>query len=288
MTTKPASSIPFAITELVKIVSTGGGRGISLTTQPRGTLGAKGKPFEIFAKNMFAGSLGALSSHVDAAWQKTFSWLGSDNAPPDFMIWNGDAVEVKVHGSTTQIQLNSSPPKRSLKATDTRIEQDCRECEIWVEKDFVYFIGLANAEYVEAVWLIDGRCIAANASVYDVLFDRLKETVKELGGEPGNEIGRLNKVDPLKATSLRVRGMWLLDHPAKVFKDFFVKPQDKVFVLNSLVSATKWNEYSKEAIKDLEALSVHGLSIKHIELPDSGGSDEPMRAVHISWEVSVA
>ena len=288
MTTKPASSIPFAITELVKIVSTGGGRGISLTTQPRGTLGAKGKPFEIFAKNMFAGSLGALSSHVDAAWQKTFSWLGSDNAPPDFMIWNGDAVEVKVLKLTAQIQLNSSAPKRSLKATDTRIEQACRECEIWVEKDFVYFIGLANAEYVEAVWLIDGRCIAADSSVYDVLFDRLKATVKELGGEPGNEIGRLNKVDPLKATSLRVRGMWLLDHPAKVFNDFFVKPQDQVFVLNALVSATKWSEYSKETIDDLEALSVHGLSIKHIELPDSGGSDEPMRAVHISWEVSVA
>ena len=287
MTTKPASSIPFAITELVKIVSTGGGRGISLTTQPRGTLGAKGKPFEIFAKNMFAGSLGALSSHVDAAWQKTFSWLGSDNAPPDFMIWNGDAVEVKVHGSTTQIQLNSSPPKRSLKATDTRIEKDCRDCEIWVEKDFVYFIGKANAEYVEAVWLIDGRCIAAESSVYDVLFDKLKATVKELGGEPGNEIGRLNKVDPLKATSLRVRGMWLLDHPAKVFKDYFVKPQDQFFVLNALISKIKWDEYSKELIDDLEALSVHGLSIKHIELPDSGGFDESMRAVHISWTTSV-
>jgi hypothetical protein len=277
MTTKPASSIPFAITELVKIVSTGGGRGISLTTQPRGTLGAKGKPFEIFAKNMFAGSLGALSSHVDAAWQKTFSWLGSDNAPPDFMIWNGDAVEVKVHGSTTQIQLNSSPPKRSLKATDTRIE-----------KDFVYFIGKANAEYVEAVWLIDGRCIAAESSVYDVLFDKLKATVKELGGEPGNEIGRLNKVDPLKATSLRVRGMWLLDHPAKVFKDFFVKPQDQVFVLNALISKTKWDEYPKELINDLEALAVHGLNIKHIELPDSGGSSSPMMAVHIAWFISVA
>ena len=287
MTTKPASSIPFAITELVKIVSTGGGRGISLTTQPRGTLGAKGKPFEIFAKNMFAGSLGALSSHVDAAWQKTFSWLGSDNAPPDFMIWNGDAVEVKVHGSTTQIQLNSSPPKRSLKATDTRIEKDCRDCEIWVEKDFVYFIGKANAEYVEAVWLIDGRCIAAESSVYDVLFDKLKATVKELGGEPGNEIGRLNKVDPLKATSLRVRGMWLLEHPAKVFKDYFVKPQDQFFVLNALISKTKWDEYAKELIDDLEALSVHGLSIKHIELPDSGGFDESMRAVHISWTTSV-
>lgn len=287
MTTKPSSSIPFAISELVKIASMGGGRGISLATQPRGTLGAKGKPFEIFAKNMFAGSLGALPNHVDAAWSKTFSWLGSDNAPPDFMIWGGDAVEVKVHGSTTQIQLNSSPPKRSLKATDTRIEEGCRECEIWVEKDFVYFIGKANAEYVEALWLIDGKCIAAESSVYDVLFDRLKATVKELGGEPGNEIGRLNRVDPLKATSLRVRGMWLLDHPAKVFKSIFIKPQNDVFVLNALVSQTKWNEYPSEMIADLEALVDKGLNITHVGLPDSGGSEAPLKAVHISWQISV-
>lgn len=287
MTIKSSSSIPFAISELVKIASMGGGRGISLTTQPRGTLGAKGKPFEIFAKNMFAGSLGALPNHVDAAWSKTFSWLGSDNAPPDFMIWGGDAVEVKVHGSTTQIQLNSSPPKRSLKATDTRIEEGCRECEIWVEKDFIYFIGKANAEYVEALWLIDGKCIAAESSVYDVLFDRLKATVKELGGEPGNEIGRLNRVDPLKATSLRVRGMWLLDHPAKVFKNIFIKPQNDVFVLNALVSQTKWNEYSSELVADLEALADKGLNITHVDLPDSGGSEAPLKAVHISWQISV-
>ena len=287
MTTKPASSIPFAIAELVKIASMGGGRGISLTAQPRGALGAHGKPFEIFAKNMFAGSLGALPNHVDAAWQKTFSWLGSENAPPDFMIWNGDAVEVKVHGAIPQIQLNSSPPKRSLKATDTRIENECRECEIWIEKEFVYFIGKANAEYVEAVWLIDGRCIAADSSVYDVLFDRLKETVKGLGGEPGNEIGRLNKVDPLQATSLRVRGMWLLDHPAKVFKNFFVKPEADVFILNALVSKSKWDEYSKEVIDELEALADKGLAVVHVDLPDSGGSATPLKAVHISWQISI-
>ena len=33
MTTNPASSIPFAISELVKIASMGGGRGISRTMQ---------------------------------------------------------------------------------------------------------------------------------------------------------------------------------------------------------------------------------------------------------------
>ncbi len=197
------------------------------------------------------------------------------------------AFEVKVHGSTPQIQLNSSPPKRSLKATDTRIEEGCRGCEIWVEKDFVYFIGKANAEYVEALWLVDGKCIAAESSVYDVLFDRLKATVKELGGTPGNEIGRLNQVDPLKATSLRVRGMWLLDHPAKVFNDIFVKPKSDVFVLNALVSQTKWNSYSSELIADIEALADKGLKVTHVELPDSGGSEAPLQAVHISWQISV-
>jgi hypothetical protein len=121
-----------------------------------------------------------------------------------------------------------------------------------------------------------------------VLFDRLKATVKELGGEPGNEIGRLNKVDPLKATSLRVRGMWLLDHPAKVFNDFFVKPQEQVFVLNALVSASKWDEYSTELIDEVNALSHKGLKVERIDLPDSGGSSTPLKAVHISWEVSVA
>ena len=70
MSTTPASSIRRAICELVKVASMGGGRGISLTSQPRGSLGAQGKPFEIFAKNMFAECLGALSSHVDVAWEQ--------------------------------------------------------------------------------------------------------------------------------------------------------------------------------------------------------------------------
>lgn len=286
-TTTPTSSIPLAICELVRVASLGGGRGISLTTQPRGSLGALGKPFEIFAKNMFAQSLGALSQHVDTAWERTFSWRGSANHPPDFMVRGGDAVEVKTHGNIGQIQLNSSPPKRTLKVTDPRIQDDCRTCEEWSEKDFLYFIGLANSEYVKALWLIDGRCIADSAHTYDMIFDKLALTVTDLGGQPTNEIGRLNKVDPLKATSLRVRAMWQLEHPANVFKAYLLAPEPDAFVLNVLVPAAKWDAYpaeQKEAVSDLRSL---GLTIERIEMPDSGTQGQTQQVVHISWKVDV-
>lgn len=265
----------------------GGGRGISLTSQPRGSLGEKGKPFEIFAKNMFAECLGALSSHVDAAWERTFSWRGSANHPPDFMIRGGDAFEVKIQDKIGQIQLNSSPPKRTLKVTDPRIQDGCRTCEDWSEKDFLYFIGKANEEFVEALWLIDGRCIADKASTYDMIFDKLALTVTDSGGGPGKEIGRFNKVDPLEATSLRIRAMWLLEHPAKVFKSVLLPPENGYFVLNVLVSADKWDSYGAEEVAAVKTLIGNGLNIQRIEIPDSGSLGQQQKAVHISWKVDV-
>lgn len=265
----------------------GGGRGISLISQPRGSLGAQGKPFEIFAKNMFAQSLGAVNAHVDAAWQKTFSWRGSANHPPDFMIRGGDAVEVKTHKGIGQIQLNSSPPKRTLKANDPRIEKGCKDCEIWTEKDFLYFIGKANSEYVEALWLIDGRCIADVSSTYDNVFDQIAISITNLGGNDGNELGRLNAIDPLKATSLRVRAMWLLEHPAKLFEAFLVPPEEDTFVLNVLISEDKWHSFSKEEIEQLNELKSLGVKVEEISIPDSSHKHQSANAVRVTWKVPI-
>jgi hypothetical protein len=283
----PASSIPRAITELVKVASLGGGRGISLASQPRGQLGANGKPFEIFVKNMFAGCLGALSATVDSAWNDTFSWLGSANHPPDFMIKNGDAVEVKAQTNLGQIQLNSSPPKRTLRRDDPRITDGCRTCEEWTEKDFIYAIGKTNNEFVEALWLVEGRCIAAEKSTYDVIFDALSTTILALGGQQGNEIGRLNEVDALSATSLRVRGMWLLEHPARVFEEILIPPTPGAFALNVLVSADKWNRFDPDERQNVAALNTFGVTLNELEIRDSHSSDDVQLVVHIAWSVSI-
>ena len=120
-----------------------------------------------------------------------------------------------------------------------------------------------------------------------MIFDKLALTVTELGGEPGNEIGRFNDVDALKATSLRVRAMWLLEHPARVFQSIFQLPEVGKFVLNVLVAAQKWDSYPKDEIDTVSALSRYGLRINRVEIPDSGKPGEKLAAVHIAWEVDV-
>lgn len=283
----PPATVPLAIRELVRIASMGGGRGISLGAQPRGSLGATGKPFEIFAKNMFAGCLGALPSNVDTAWKRTFSWLGSLNAPPDFMIWNGDAVEVKQQGGVGQIALNSSPPKQTLKVDDPRIEEACRTCENWVEKDFLYFIGKTNPEFVEALWLVDGRCMADNADVYDLIFGNLSVTVSSLGGQPTNELGRFNRVDALKSTSLRIRAMWSIEHPATTFKEHFSPPKSGHFVLNVLISAKKWDAYPVEQIAAVQQLSDVGVTVKRMVIADASSIGQTHEVIHIGWTLKL-
>jgi hypothetical protein len=266
----------------------GGGQGLSVPTQPRGKLVEQGKPFEIFAKNVFAGSLGTLPSHFEDAWNKTFSWQGSENAPPDLMLRKGDAVEVKVSSGTGQIQLNSSSPKRTLKANDPLIETGCRDCETWVEKNLVYFIGKVKTEYVEALWLIDGYCIAGEETTYKTPIDALSNAIIGLGGVESNEIGRLNKVDPLGVTSLRIRAMWQLEHPAVVFRDQFKAPLDGSFVLNVLVAAEKWDACPKELTNEVATCVSNGGYVTRISLQDPDGSSNPLEAVQVSWVVSVS
>jgi hypothetical protein len=120
-----------------------------------------------------------------------------------------------------------------------------------------------------------------------MIFDKLALTVSDLGGEPGNEIGRLNNVDPLNATSLRVRAMWLLEHPARVFQSVLLPPEQGAFVLNVLVSAEKWDAYSDVEADAVTALSSQGLNVQRIKIPDSGTLGQQHEAVHVSWKVSI-
>lgn len=293
-TTNPASSVPRAVAELVGIASLGGGRGISLSEQVYGDVNKTGKPFEVFARNMFAGCLGSVSSAVDESWEKTFSWRGSANHPPDFIIRSGDAVEVKKQirkrnsaSAGTSIALNSSSPKRTLKSSDPRIEEACRKCEDWSEKDFLYFIGQVTTEYVEAVWLIDGRCMVDVEHSYLDLFDRLARMISDLGGTKTKELGRFNKVDTLGRTALRVRPMWSLKHPRLIFESHFLAPRPGWFVLNVLMSQEKWSRYSKADLNLVEGLSrfgVHSKSIEH-EAPD--GANNRQTSHLITWEIEI-
>jgi hypothetical protein len=162
-------------------------------------------------------------------YQQTFSYLGNSNNPPDFIVRHGVAVEVKkIEGkSFNSIALNSSFPKDYLYNNDIRISSACRQCEDefggWSRKDMIYAIGNVSANRIHSLWFIYGDCFCADKSVYEKVANKIKEGVLSIPGvefSHTKELGRVNKVDPLGITYLRIRGMWGIEHPSAVFKSY--------------------------------------------------------------------
>ena len=100
------------------------------------------------------------------------------------------------------------------------ITQACKECEDWEEKDIIYTIGTVSGGALKLLWMVYGDCYAAREETYERVKNKISEGVNELAGvefSETNELGRINKVDPLGVTYFRIRGMWGIDHPNKVF-----------------------------------------------------------------------
>ena len=292
-------NLPSRILSLIKLAGVGGGQGLALKNQNGPSTQSKGKPFELFAKNFYSGCLGALTDSVESAWSKTFSYLGSENHPPDFMVINGDAVEVKKLVNTSSIQLNSSPPKQYLRSDDPRITKDCRSCEQWVEKDFMYLVGKTTKEFVEAIWLVQGRCMFEPNQKYSNLVHQTKAALHSLGesedfqsgtmvaNQPNGDLANVKSVDHTDS-SLRIRGMWIVKHPSKLFSDFFIKPREKHFVFNFLVTQEKFNTYSEESINELSNCGDINLSIIKRQIQDPSNNLALLDVVHISWSTSIS
>jgi hypothetical protein len=220
-----------------------------------------GAGLEEFVKNSFANTL---DDNIDSNTKKDihhklFSFGGSKNKTPDLMIRNGEAFEIKKTESlSTEIQLNSSYPKNKLFATSPLVDSHCIKCEDWNERDFSYIFGYTpkGKNYISSLWFIDGEVYAADEDNYLTLKNRLSNILEESNQfnlEITKEIGKINGVDPLGITSLRIRGMWLIKHPFKVFSEFHGYDSKNKFQVISILSTRKYNSYPKSSIDKIES-----------------------------------
>ena len=102
-------------------------------------------------------------------YNKHFSYLGNQNNPPDLIITNGDAIEIKkTESNSGNIALNSSFPKEELYKNSPMITKACRDCEPrWEEKDICYIIGSVDKDkFLKGLWFIYGNCYCANSETY--------------------------------------------------------------------------------------------------------------------------
>lgn len=218
-----------------------------------------GEGLESFVKNAFADTFKTENQNEkNILFSEIFSYEGSKRTPPDLMLKNGDAFEVKkMEALNSEIQLNSSHPKAKLFKSSSLLNFHCKNCEIWEEKNFYYIIGHVpkGNNVLSSIWFIDGSLYAADEEVYTSIKDSLSNVLKnsnEFDFSKTNEIGRINYVDPLKITNLRIRGMWLLQPPYKVFDYLKLYDYNANFQSIALISNENYFNYSEENRKLIE------------------------------------
>ena len=209
-----------------------------------------GESLEEYIKDLFANVPEDASNEVrDALIQGAFCYTGNQNNPPDAMLWGGDAIEVKkIESKGAALALNSSYPKHKLYADSTLISNACREAESWTEKDIIYAVGVVdkNSNRLNSLAFVYGEDYCASKECYERIRTVIKsgvESISDIEFAESKELGHINRVDPLGITYMRVRGMWGIDNPLKVFSYVYKRDVSKDFSFMCLINDTKWNSF---------------------------------------------
>lgn len=238
-------------------------------------INAVGEQLEFYVKDTIADSLKLPQDKKEDAYSKVFSYLGNQNNPPDMIIKGGDAFEIKkIESPKSSLALNSSPPKDKLLSSDIRITSACRNCEPneWREKDLFYVIGHVKGGKIKYLFFIHGTCYAADHSIYDKVHSPIKKEVDSvidsLGLEKGEtvEIGKVKRVDPLGITELRIRGMWQIQNPLRVYENLCKIEDEDKFHLFALMTKDKYDLFPEEDREKLENISNSNFAISDIRI----------------------
>ena len=246
-----------------------------------------GAALEAYVKDLFCNTFNESKSKKEKVYGKEFSYIGNQNNPPDLMIANGDAIEVKkIESLTTQIALNSSYPKDKLYANSPMITKACRESEDWEEKDLIYIVGVIGKDQLKALYFIYGDCYAARQDAYERPKRKIAKGVNELPGitfSETKELGRVNKVDPLGITYLRVRGMWGIENPLHVFGDIADIESDNELTVNAIMLKEKYESFPQSDRDAIEGIVSENFTIKDIEIKSPNDPKKVLSAKHIKF-----
>ncbi len=216
-----------------------------------------GDALEEYIKDIFAGTY-AIKNEQERLEKisEVFSYLGNNSNPPDAMLKKGDAIEVKkIENNNASLALNSSYPKHKLYADSPMISLHCRDAEEWDEKDIIYAVGVVDNNKLMNLSLVYGLDYCASEETYTKIKTKIKDGVEAIPGvefAETRELGRVNKVDPLGITYLRVRGMWGIENPWTVFRYVYEKDLSKEFNFFAIINEEKYADFNKEDRKEFE------------------------------------
>jgi hypothetical protein len=244
-----------------------------------------GEALENYVKDMFAGTLEEADEQKRLErFEDAFSYQGNQNNPPDIMIRDGDAIEVKkIENHNAQLALNSSYPKAKLFSDSTMITAACRACEQWTEKDILYVVGVVDESHLSRLFFVYGIDYAASAGIYERIKNELNSgltAVPDVDFVHTKELGRVNRVDPLGITHLRIRGMWVIENPVKAFS-YVYTPANSQFELACIINAEKYSSFSLADRNKVESINHETFRMDDIKIksPDNPTNLKPAKLI---------
>ena len=247
-----------------------------------------GDALEEYIKDLFANTFNTPENERLEKLSEVFSYLGNNSNPPDAMLRGGDAIEVKkIESNGSSLALNSSYPKHTLKSNSPMISTSCRNAENWTEKDMIYAVGVVNGNQLKHLAMVYGLDYCASDECYSRIKTTIKSGVESIRGvefAETNELGRINKVDPLGITYMRVRGMWGIENPWNVFNYVYTRDLNKKFNFMCIINDEKWATFDNTEL--ITSLNVDGFSITDIKVknPDNPANLVPAKLITFSLD----
>ncbi|MBQ8497070.1 MAG: NgoPII family restriction endonuclease [Clostridia bacterium] len=235
-----------------------------------------GDALEYFIKDSFSGSYGLDEESAMKAHSETFAYLGNQNNPPDAILKDGDAIEVKkIESPNSALALNSSYPKSKVYRDSTMLTTACKNCDggQWKEKDIIYAVGVVKNTNIKHLCFVYGEDYAADKAIYERIQTQIKNGILEIPDiefAETNELGRVNRVDPLGITYLRLRGMWHIENPFRVFKYLYEFDTTQAFNFLAVIGLEKYRAFpqkDKDKIENEEGLHIQHKMLKNPNNP---------------------
>ena len=216
---------------------------------------------EYYVKDAITGSFkSVMDKKPTDRYKGAFSYIGKKNKPPDMIIQGGNALVIKTiktyKGSFT---INTSSPKDRLMWNDPWIIKNCRRIDggQWNSKDIFYVIGWIEKRRMRYLNFIQGSCFISEEKFYNKIIHDLKKNIYNYFESKGLEakhtigLGKVNNMDPLGITNLRIKAVWRMKNPLKIFSDIFSFDKKQEFTLIALMLKNKFDSFPK---KDIDAI----------------------------------
>jgi hypothetical protein len=255
----------------------------------RNRVNSVGDALENYVQDIFADSFNLKEEDRMKRHNEVFSLIGNQNNPPDLILRNGDAIETKkVQSPRSALALNSSYPKDKIYSTSSMLTDACKTCEDWDVKDMIYVIGHTDDSNLKYLWLVYGDCFAAEKEVYERIKNTISSGITEIPDVEftvTNELGKVKKVDPLGVTDLRIRGMWHIENPHKIFSYLDAIDDESTFQVFCLMKIEKFNSFPETDKNYLINLKTKGYSIDAKKIKNPNNPAQLLDCIFITFTI---